>query len=95
MAVKTLAIAQGTVMRVEGREGTSTNKDGTSRPWKMVDVLIVGDNTLCQAGLSRDLVNAPPSVGDVVTAQIEVGVYRDDDSVQIVKWLDVKQAAKQ
>lgn len=94
MAVKTLAIAQGAVMRVEGREGTSTNADGTVRPWKMINVLIVGENTLCQAGLARDLVNAPPSVGDVVTAQIEVGVYRDDDSVQIVKWLDIKAAQK-
>lgn len=90
MAVKTLAIAQGAIMRVEGREGT--RGDGT--PWKMVNVLIVGDNTLCQGTLARDLMGNVPSVGDVVAAQIEVGVYRDDDSVQIVKWLDYKAAAK-
>lgn len=86
MAVKTLAIVEGAVMRIEKRSGkTKDDKD-----WAMTQVLIVGDDTLCQATLARGVTE--PGQGEYIRAQIEVGVYRDDDSVTLVKYLDLKGA---
>lgn len=84
MAVKTLAIIEGVCMRVENRSGTTTKGEA----WAMTSVLIVGDDTLCQATLARGL--SAPGVGEMIRAQVEIGVYRDDDSVTLVKYLDGK-----
>lgn len=86
MAVKTNAIATGTVVRVTERSGkTQAGKD-----WSMTNVLIVGDHTLVDAtvGMGLDV----PKQGDVVTGVIEVGVYRDDDSVSIIEWIRAPKA---
>lgn len=85
MAVKTNAIVEGEIVRRSERSGKNANGD-----WKLVELLIVGDHTLANVVLGRD-VPEPPK-GASVRGVIEVGVYRDDDSVTLIEWLD--KAAK-
>lgn len=85
MAVKTNAIIEGTVVRITSRGGTT--KEG--KPWSRTSLLVVGDNTLADAALAQSLVGNIPPVGTIVRGVIEVGVYRDDDSVEIIEWLEV------
>lgn len=84
MAVKTLAIIEGAVMRIEKRSGKTTKGEA----WAMTEVLVIGDDTLCQATLGRGVTE--PGQGEYIRAQVEIGVYRDDDSVTLVKYLDGK-----
>lgn len=85
MAVATRAIVQGNVLSVSTRKGSKVQDDGKSKPWEMVEVLIVGESCLAMATLDKGL--EPPAVGEVVTAQIEVGVFRGQDSVRVISWL--------
>lgn len=80
MAVATRAIIEGTVQAVSTRSGT--NDKG---PWTMTEVLVIGENSLAMGTLDKGL--GAPKIGDKVRAQIEVGVYKGDDSVRIMAWL--------
>jgi len=87
MAVKTQALVEGTVMRTQTRSGT---KDGNA--WSMTNLLIIGDKCLADATVARGL-EVPPD-GTLVRGVLEIGVYRDDDSVTVVEWLNWDKAGK-
>lgn len=82
MAVKTQAIVEGYVQRIKERSGTT--KDG--RDWSRTEVTVIGDVCLANATLGDDIKGI--GKGQYIRALIEIGVYRDDDSVVIVELLD-------
>lgn len=83
MAVKTQALIEGVVTRVNTRSGTTA----AGKDWERTNILVVGDNTLADVTVAQGL--ALPPKGTAVKGVIEVGVYRDDDSVEVIEWLKV------
>lgn len=82
MSLKTELIAEGTVQRITQREVTVK---ATGEKLTFTNVLILGAATMVEAQLGRDL--AAPERGAKVKARVEIGVYRDDDSVTLTEWL--------
>lgn len=81
MAIKTRLQAHGYVQQVTTRKG---EKDGVA--WERTNVLIIGDGTICDASLGRGV--AAPAEGAEIHALVEVDVFRQDDSVTIIRYLD-------
>lgn len=88
MAIKTRLQAHGFVQMVTTRNLPAVKKpDGTTREaMTFVNVLIIGDGTICDATVGRDV--AVPTEGQEVHALVEVDVFRQDDAVTIIRYLD-------
>lgn len=84
MAVKTNAIIEGIVSRVSVRSYAAI--EGKREAGTMTDVLVVGDYTLAMCTLGRGV--ATPALGEFITALVEIDVFREDDSVKIVQYID-------
>lgn len=82
MAVSTKAIVEGQVASVDVRSGVSKR---TGEAYKMVEVLIIGPNTLAACTLANDM--AAPNVGDKVKGRIVVSVYGGEDQTKLEAWL--------
>lgn len=83
MAVKTNAIVQGIVTRITHRDIPREGKDTLH----FTNVLIVGDNTLADCTLGRGV--SEPTYGEFVTAVVEIDVYRDDDQITLIEYIEV------
>ena len=81
MAVATRSIIEGTVIQITVRDVTSKAGDKL----KFTNVLVVGDFTLCDATLGRDV--GVPKVGDKIRAQVEVSVFRDEDQIRLLQYI--------
>jgi len=89
MSVKTSAIVLGTVARVSSRTLPKTETRGELT---FVNVLVVGDDSLADLTLGRDV--TPPAVGTFIVARVEVGVFRDDDQITLVDYIDPAELVK-
>jgi hypothetical protein len=92
MAVKTNAIVEGVVSRVTQRAYPAI--EGKREAGTITEVLVVGDYTLASCTLGRGV--EVPTHGQFITALVEIDIYRDDDSVKIVEYIDpvVKAGSK-
>jgi len=89
MSVATKVIVAGSVVDVTSRSGTSRT---TGEVWQRRTALVFGsgDSAGVVAEVAfRDASATPPNVGDVVKLLCEVGVYRDDDTLDFVRALPV------
>jgi len=89
MALKETALVHGTVIRVSSREVTSTK---TGKPVQHVfhSAVIVGDHSMIEVSVSDDqLADMRSYVGETITAQVELGTYRDDVQSSIIAILTV------
>jgi len=87
VAVKTQAIVEGVVTRIQTRSG---EKDG--KKWSMTNVLLVGDHTLADVTIGRDL--KAPGYGELVVGLVEIDVYRNDDAVTLIEYIERAPEAK-
>lgn len=83
MSVKTTAIIIGTVARVNTREGISKK---TNEPWSMTNILVIGNDTLADVQLGRDL--GTPKVGALIAGRVAISVFADDDQMVLETYLD-------
>jgi len=85
MSVSTKVIVDGTVQDVTSRQGVSKQ---TGEVWQRRTALVFGNGTGVVAEVAfRDAGAATPEVGKTVAMLVEVGVYRDDDTLDFVKYL--------
>lgn len=82
MAVATKAIVEGQVVSVNVRKGVSKR---TSEKYEMIEVLIIGENTLANCTLGQG-VNAP-EVGAKVRGRVVISVYGQEDQTKLEAWL--------
>lgn len=82
MAITTSLIVEGTVVRSSTRTLPATEKRGAL---VFNNVLIVGDDCMADCTLDRSLDLRDFTVGTVLRARVEVGSYRDEDSVTLVE----------
>lgn len=83
MSVKTTAIVVGTVARVESREVTVK---ATGEKLTFTNVLVIGNDTLADVQIGRDL--GVPKQGAVIAGRVAISVYRDDDQMVLEQYLD-------
>lgn len=94
MSVSTKVIVAGTVMDVSGRSGEVTQQDGTKRKWSRKTATIFGTGpafggVVAEVSFSGESEGETPTVGEFVTLLAEVGVYRDDDSTNFVRYVEI------
>lgn len=89
MAVKTNAIIQGVVARVSKRDIPA--KDDRAA-MSFTNLLVVGDYTLADVTLGRGV--EAPGVGQMITALVEVDVYRQDDQITLIEYIDPVEVKK-
>lgn len=86
MSVATKVIVEGTVVDVTSRSGVSKQ---TGEVWERRTVLVFGDNgtgVVAEIGI-RDAKLGVPEIGTKVRALCEVGVYRDDDNLDLIRYV--------
>ena len=83
MSLPNRVIMQGQVATLDVKEG-KTARDGT--PYRIVTAVIFGPQTYGAVTLSDEMGRIV--VGSQVTLQCDVGVFRDDDQLRAVNWLD-------
>jgi len=81
MSVATKVIVAGTVTDVTRRSGTSKV---TGELWEINTALIIGGG--CVAEVTWRAGESVPKEGEKVQLIARVGVYRDDDSLEFVKY---------
>lgn len=82
MSIATRLVIDGNVANISTREVTVK---ATGEKLTFTNVLVVGPNCLADCTLGNDV--AVPEMGKRIQAQVEVGVYRDDDQIRLVKYL--------
>ena len=87
MSVASKVIVAGQVMDVQTRGGVSAK---TGETWSTTRVLIFGgDGVVAEVSYRGENSSAVPALGATITALVEVGVYRDDDSLDFVKYIEL------
>lgn len=87
MSLPTTVILQGTVSRLDVREGLAKE---SGKPYRIVTAVVVGDQTMGAVTLPDEISLAK---GQRVTLLCEVSTFRDDDQLRAVEWLDRPAAA--
>lgn len=85
MSVASKVIVAGNVMDVSTRGGVSAK---TGEVWSTTRALVFGgEGVVAEVSYRGENGSQAPQVGQSITALVEVGVYRDDDSLDFVKYL--------
>jgi len=90
MSVATKVIVQGHVAELEEREGISKT---TGEVWRRREIIVLGGGVVAAVGFRGEAVKDAPKVGDQVQMIVEVGVYRDDDTLDFVRYLSAPKSA--
>lgn len=86
MSVKTTAIVIGRVARIDSREVTIKQGPNAGDKLTFTNLLIIGNDTLADVQLGRDL--GLPKSGDLIAGRVAISVYRDDDQMVLEQYLD-------
>lgn len=89
MSLPTTVIIQGLIARTEVFSGKAKE---SGNDFTIHSAVIFGDQTMGKVQLNDDLA-AVLKKGMTVALLCEVGVYRNDDQLQAVEWLDRPKAA--
>lgn len=86
MSVTTKVVVAGTVADSSSRSGIAK---ATGEVWERHTIVVIGGGVIAEVSF-RDKSVFPPSVGTEVCMLCEVGVYRDDDTLDFSRYLDAK-----
>lgn len=89
MAIKSNAIIQGVATRITERKFPARAASAgvaAREALTFVNVLVVGDYTLADVTIGRGV--EPPTRGEFITALVEIDVYREDDQVTLVEYIE-------
>lgn len=95
MSVNTTVIIEGFVSRVSVREipaRAAAPGVAAREAMQFTNVLVVGDYTLADCTLGRD-VSVPPQ-GTFITAEATVSTFRDDDQITIQRYIERQKEGK-
>ncbi len=85
MSLKSQVIVEGVAQRVSRRTGVNNT---TGAEWAISSVIVIGQDCLADVSFfESDPSVEIPKPGKAFRALCEVGVFRDDDSLQFVKYL--------
>jgi len=85
MSVATRVLVQGNVVQRSERKGVSKQ---TGEVWERVDVLIFGPNCVAEVGFRGEAVKQAPALNAGVLMKCQVGVYRDDDTLDFEGYVE-------
>lgn len=86
MSVTTKVIVAGSVVDASSRSGIAK---ATGEVWERHTIVVIGSGVIAEISF-RDKTVFPPAVGTNVVMLCEVGVYRDDDTLDFSRYLDAK-----
>jgi hypothetical protein len=89
MAIKSNAIIQGVATRITERKIAARPASpgvAAREAMSFVNVLVVGDYTLADVTIGRGV--EAPTRGEFITALVEIDVYREDDQMTIVEYIE-------
>jgi len=83
MSVATTVIVEGQPVKVSSRTFTAKT---TGKEMTFTSVLVVGEFCISNVEINLDTFKLP-ELGKPVRMQVEVGTYRDDDTVRLVAYI--------